>query len=475
VFGLAVVLVVAAVMASGTSSGLQPVELAAAKAGSAVAQPSVGTVTITDSGDWTLDEGPSNGYLESAHIEVHYRASETIRIPPCAVTAPGTTGCLATAADHSSPPTVLVGTPTVTASGSTSSTLRPDLPASVEGTPCDGQVQARPVSIGNNPNLINAPIQVHFALHEMWVYVAPPWVSESAATPPDVQPGAQCPPIGGHQILQQSFGPASDLSKVLPKTFTYRPPDPEIGPGETGSDTITITGSATPCSISAAAAVAASGSGTAHVASDGPVAVHLEPPDTPGNVDGFGLRIVATAANGCSPYRFLWKLVNVEHYPMKPNYIRVTPTVKKDGPAKQSTLHVKLECTVSPRVRLMQPDYWTRPCQSVITFLVKVTDKQGKKSLDKDSMVKFNWRPQCLTPEGVARIEDDKNRIVDDAIADARADGISEGGQHALTTVVEWESLGAALLAKGGLGAENEIGSLYWRWQLDQYWLQNKC
>jgi hypothetical protein len=273
VFGLAVVLFVGAVVASGTgSAGFQPVGLAAAKAGGTVAQSSVGTVTVTDSGDWSLDEGPGGG-IESAHVDVHYRASETIRIPACAVTAPGTTGCLAKAADHSFPPSDVVGTPTVTASGSTSSVLAPLAEgASNDLIPCDGSVQALPVSIGPNSNpfspfatVLNAPIQVHFALHEMWVYVAPPWVRESAATPAGVTPGAACPPLGGHSLLQVRYAPVTDLDKILPKTFTYQPPDPQAS-GEAGSDTITVTGSATPCSVSpersAAAASASAGTST---------------------------------------------------------------------------------------------------------------------------------------------------------------------------------------------------------------------
>jgi hypothetical protein len=251
-FGLAVVLVVGAAVASGTDSVGPRVELAAAKAGSAVAQPSAGTVTITDSGNWTINltSGPGAifGYIKTARSDYHYRATETIRIPACAVSRPGTTGCLATAADHSSPPAVVVGSPTLTASGSANSTLVFNAPAS-DAIPCNGQVQALPVSIGSNPNLVNAPIQVHFALHEMWVYVAPPqtWVTISGETPPDVTPATECPPLGGHSILQWHYGPVTDLNKVLPKTFTYGPPSPGPGESETGSSTITIAGSACSC------------------------------------------------------------------------------------------------------------------------------------------------------------------------------------------------------------------------------------
>ncbi|MGO9975096.1 MAG: hypothetical protein ACLP01_20295 [Solirubrobacteraceae bacterium] len=224
----------------------------------------------------------------------------------------------------------------------------------------------------------------------------------------------------------------------------------------------------------ALAAADDSGPGSAHAAGDGPVLVHFDLPDT--EIKGFGLSIVATPANGCPDYTYLWKLLNVEHPQSTRNYINVSPTVKVvSKPAKQSTLHVTLKCTVPASVRRVQPDYWTRPCESTITFLVKVTDKQGKKSLDKDSMVKFNWRPQCLTKDAAVLIENDENRIEEEARGDAAVDLGSEGAQHALTTVAEWESLGAALLARGALSAENKIGNLFWSWQLDQAWLQNKC
>jgi hypothetical protein len=205
------------------------------------------------------------------------------------------------------------------------------------------------------------------------------------------------------------------------------------------------------------------------------VAVSLRLPGTPGDVNGFGVSIVATPTNGCPDYSFLWKLVNVEHYPKKPNYIRVTPTVQKAGPAKQSTLHVTLECTVSEPVRRVQPDYWTRPCQSTITYLVRVTDKRGKKSVDKDSTVKFNWRPQCLTKEGVARIEEDKKQIIEKAVADLPPDLGKEILQHGLTTLAEWEALGHTLLVRGAFDAVKKIADLRWAWQRDEYWLQNKC
>jgi hypothetical protein len=248
--------------------------------------------------------------------------------------------------------------------------------------------------------------------------------------------------------------------------------------GNTGTltSTLTISEGACTCSCTANPSGGASDSGSAHVANDGPVALSFRFPDAdPGNVRGFGMSIVATAVNGCPDYTFVWKLVNVEHYPKKPNYIRVTPTVKGDGPAKQSTLHVTLKCRVPPRVRRAQPDYWTRPCQSTITYLVRATDKRGKKSVDKDSMVKFDWRPECLTKEGVARIEEDEKHIVDDATGDLPADLRNEVLQHGLTTLAEWESLGATLLARGALGVENKIGNLAWAWERDQDWLQNRC
>jgi hypothetical protein len=229
------------------------VESAAAKAGGPVTHQSPGTVTITDSGNWTINlssgPGATFAYIETAHSEYQYRATETIRIPACAVSRPGTRGCLATAADHSSPPAVVVGSPTLTASGSATSTLTPNAPAS-DAIPCNGQVQPLPVSIGNNPTLVNAPIQVHFALHEMWVYVAPPatWMTISGETAPEVTPAAECPGLGGHSLLQWRYEPVTDLNKVLPKTFTYGPPSPQPqGESETGSSTITITGGACSC------------------------------------------------------------------------------------------------------------------------------------------------------------------------------------------------------------------------------------
>jgi hypothetical protein len=291
-FGLAV-LVVGAAVASGTgSAGLQPVESAAAKAGGAVTHPSLGTVTITDSGNWTINltsgPGATFGYIETASSNYQYRATETIRIPACAVSRPGTRGCLATAADHSSPPAVVVGSPTLTATGSATSTLTPNAPAS-DAIPCDGRVQPLPVSIGNNPTLVNAPIQVHFALHQMWVYVAPPatWMTISGETPPGVTPATECPGLGGHSLLQWNYEPVTGLNKVLPKTFTYGPPSPlPQGESVTGSSTITITGGATPCTVTpgssaGAASARASGRLDAHPADACPhVALRVSPSTT---------------------------------------------------------------------------------------------------------------------------------------------------------------------------------------------------
>lgn len=80
----------------------------------------------------------------------------------------------------------------------------------------------------------------------------PRWVTISGEAPPGVFPATECPPLGGHSILQWNYEPVTDLSKVLPKTFTYGRPSPlPPGESETGSSKITITGG---CSASSATA-----------------------------------------------------------------------------------------------------------------------------------------------------------------------------------------------------------------------------
>ena len=122
--------------------------------------------------------------------------------------------------------------------------------------------------------------------------------------------------------------------------------------------------------------------------------------------------------------------------------------------------------------RALHPDYWTRACDSVISFRVTARDKQGKTG---HAVAKFTWEPVCRTQAEIERLKQDAERIREEALDEIPKDLRDEAGAHGLTGILEWESLGAVLVAKGAIGLAKTIENLAWAWVRDTQWANEPC
>jgi hypothetical protein len=197
-----------------------------------------GTLTATYSGSFSYDiTNPQYlpAYEASRSQTFAWSESVTIRIPECALTSDP--GCFNEDSDGSSETADVVGAPTLTVSGKSTSTKAWNAPPDIDDT-CSATASAGPVSAGQG-----SPIRVYFALQQVQVYAVGPatalWTKSTSTNPWCAFGGQVDAPIFWQ------FQPVPDVDKTLPYSKTYTVPANREG--RTGSATFTVTGAAQPC------------------------------------------------------------------------------------------------------------------------------------------------------------------------------------------------------------------------------------
>jgi hypothetical protein len=214
------------------------------------ASSSPGMVTVEYSG--SFQESASAGL--SIEENLTWDEKVTVAVPSCAVTPPGTSGCVPSAANRTISPADFVGSPTVTVSGTASvhqppgvAVYHPELNCSTTASPMPGEV----------------PIRVSFALHQITVLV------ESGGgglwLPSSCQAGHN---VGTVVPVSWVYEPVAQIGSVLPYTKNY----PIMSPAG-GTSTLSITGNAQGCSVPSADEQPAASPAQAAARSSGPRAV----------------------------------------------------------------------------------------------------------------------------------------------------------------------------------------------------------
>ena len=245
------------------------------------------------------------------------------------------------------------------------------------------------------------PISVVWNAGRVSASAAIPGQNDCSSTPISCANGSGLTPTAAG-ALAPAGQPAATIDLARPKPVTRPFHLSASDPQDTVSLDATFTANASDCTTQGVLA-----STIAHSPGSKPLRVQAFPATAATVVSEGGVRLRATASDGCAPYMFAWQLVKRA----APKYVAVTKVSRGDDSIGRSAIYIKLECNVPRKIKRAKPDGWLDLCAGPIGFEVDARDSSHPRRTGHD-FAAFKWEPRCLSPAQRDGLKRDQARLL---------------------------------------------------------------